>query len=347
MLLRNPALRSAVERALNPDDPISQIQSTRTVPRRDFIDRHGVRHPLDPALRSRLKPSWRTMVDPVAAQVPPTDEALAERSRTAAASVAEANTLVATVTGSPLGGRVLEVGCYDGAAAFQLARLGASVVASDLARYYVIQRPGEPTADDVELQQERLTDLRERVRVIAGASIDSVDFVEDDVTASALPAGTFDGIISFEVLEHVASPEATFSAIHRLLKPGGVAFHDYNPFFSLIGGHSLCTLDFEWGHARLDAADFERYLIEIRPSEVGPALRFFRECLNRMTLPDLRGAIAGAGLEVLAVIPWFDRSLIPDVSPQALDEIRRNYPTATVEDLLATFVAVVVRKPAE
>ena len=40
----------------------------------------------------------------------------------------------------------------------------------------------------------------------------------------------------------------------RLLRPGGTDYHFYNPFYSLIGGHSISTNDFPKGNARLDAA---------------------------------------------------------------------------------------------
>lgn len=345
LLLRNRRLRSAIQWELEGLGSAPPTPEPDAAASRNFVDRRGVRHPLDPAHRTLLKPAWRTMLDPVAAQAPPSDQRLVDRSRTATASVVEAETLVMSVTGKPLGGRILEIGCYDGAAAFQLARGGATVVASDVARYYVIQRPSEPADGDVVRQQQALAELRERARVIAGARVGAVEFIEDDITASTLAPGTFDAVVSFEVLEHVNSAGATFAAMHRLLKPGGISFHDYNPFFSLIGGHSLCTLDFPWGHVRLDDGDFERYLLEIRPAEVGPALRFFRESLNRVTLADLGAAIEAAGLELLALVPWFDRSLIQRLSAQVLHEVRRNYPSATVEDLLATFVAVVVRKP--
>src|SRR4029079_979735 len=135
---------------------------------------------------------------------------------------------------------------------------------------------------DVDSQQTALAALRERARSAAGTGTGDVTFIEDDITTSALEAASFDVIVSFEVLEHAARPAATFAAIHRLLKPGGVGYHDYNPFFSLIGGHSLCTLDFAWGHARLDHDDFERYLREVRPDAVAQTLRFYDESLNRM-----------------------------------------------------------------
>jgi SAM-dependent methyltransferase len=313
---------------------------------RSFVDRHGVSHPLDDGLRDRLKPQWRTMCDPEVIVRPPTDEVLVGRARKAEQVTAEAATLVATLTGRPLAGRILEVGCYDGAAAYQLSkRVGTTLVASDMARYYVIQRPGNPDESEVEAQQAVLAELRERTRLVAAVPPGRVDFVEDDITDSGLDPGSFDAIVSFEVLEHVQRPGAAFAAMARLLKPGGIVYHDYNPFFSTNGGHSLCTLDFPWGHARLDDPDFERYLREIRPTEVDQALRFYRESLNRLTLAELRTAIAEAGLELAGVIPWSDRTLVPRLTPEVVADVQRTYPLVVAEDLLATFVAVVARRP--
>ena len=313
---------------------------------REFVDRHGVHHPLDATLRDRLKPGWRTMVDPVVAAEPPTDSVLRDRATKAAKTIAEASTLVAVTAGVPLEGRILEVGCYDGASAFQLAlRTGTSVVASDLARYYVVQRPGATVDPDLSEQQELLARIRERAAIAAGVAPGVVGFVEDDISRSSLEAASFDAILSFEMLEHVQRPAAAFAEMARLVRPGGIVYHDYNPFFSSKGGHSLCTLAFPWGHARLDAADFERYLRELRPTEVDQALRFYHESLNRMTLADLRAAVAGAGLELLALVSWFERGLVASLDPSVLPDVQRLYPTAVVDDLLATFVAVVARRP--
>jgi hypothetical protein len=131
----------------------------------------------------------------------------------------------------------------------------------------------------------------------------------------------------------------------RLLRPGGLMYHDYNPFFSSIGGHSLATLDFPWGHARLDPSDVERYLREMRPAEAEQGLRFYRENLNRMSLAGLREAIAAAGLEIVVIEPWHDRRLVRQATAAILAEVRRTYPTVTLDDLLATFVSVVARRP--
>ena len=64
-----------------------------------------------------------------------------------------------------------------------------------------------------------------------------------------------------------------------------------------------------------------------------------------MTLADLRAAVAGAGLELLALVPWFERGLVASLDPSVLPDVQRLYPTAVVDDLLATFVAVVARRP--
>jgi SAM-dependent methyltransferase len=344
--LRIPPVRRAVKAELAASSRPAQVRSQPPELPAVFVDANGVEHPLDPTLRDRLKPSWRVMCDPVAVVAPPSDDELRRRARKAATSVTEMERALGVVAGASLTGRVLEIGCYDGAVAFEMARRpGTQVVASDLARYYVIQRPGQPDDAAVGAQQGTLARLRERAREVAGAAPGAVEFIEDDITASSLEPVSFDLITSFEVLEHVRQPPAAFASMARLLRPGGLLYHDFNPFFSTNGGHSLVTLDLPWGHARLAAPDVERYLREIRPGEVDQALRFYRESLNRMTLADLRAAVAGANLELLALVPWFDRALLPAVPPQALEEVRLNYPTATIDDLLGTFVTVIARRP--
>jgi SAM-dependent methyltransferase len=313
-----------------------------------FTDRYGVAHRLDPTLRDRLKPNWRIMSDPATASAPPSDAGLRDRLRKASKTATELERILGATMGSSVSGRILEIGCYDGSTAFELSRRpGTSVVASDLARYYVVQRPGQLEAEAIAAEEDVLGRLRERVRVLADRPPASVTFVEDDITTSTLEPGSFDLIVSFEVLEHLQRPDDAFAAMARTLRPGGVMYHDYNPFFSSIGGHSLATLDVVWGHVRLDGADVERYLAEIRPTEAEHASRFYRESLNRMTLADLRVAIAKSGLELVALLPWYQRRLLDDASPELLAEVRRHYPAVTIEDLLATFVVVVARKPPE
>jgi SAM-dependent methyltransferase len=336
-------IRRLVESELGRATTTAAAPPARPLP--TFTDRHGIEHHLDPGHRDKLKPNWRAMCDPVEAAAPPTDQTLRDRLRKAAKSVAEVQRVLALTAGAEVTGRILEIGCYDGSAAYELSRMpGTSVVASDLARYYVVQRPGEPEEAAIAAEEGSLARLRERVRVISDRPAGSVTFIEDDITVSRLEPDSFDLILSFEVLEHLQRPLDAFAAIARLLRPGGLVYHDYNPFISVNGGHSLVTLDLPWGHARFDPDDVARYLHEIRPNEAEQALRFYRDSLNRMTLADLRVAIAAADLDPLAIIPWYQRSLLADATPQVLSEVQDTYPTATHDDLLATFVAVVARR---
>ena len=337
-------LRRVIKGELDRADRAAEPAAPTAIP--PFRDRHGTVHPLDPTLRDRLKPNWRTMCDPATAAAQPTDDVLRWRVRKAAKSVIELERVLALTADVSPTGRILEIGCYDGSAAFELSRRpGTTVVGSDLARYYVAQRPGQPEAEAVAAEEANLASMRERARRVADVAVGRVEFVEDDITASTLEPASIDLIVSFEVLEHVARPPDAFAAMARLLRPGGLMYHDYNPFFSSIGGHSLVTLDMPWGHARLDDGDVGRYLAEVRPTEADQALRFFQDSLNRMTLADLRADIDAAGLELLAVIPWYQRALLPTATPQVLAEVRRNHPSATLDDLLATFVVVVARRP--
>lgn len=328
--------------------PAAETAASATPPdERRFVDRSGAVHVLDPGLRDRLKPAWRSMVDPEQALAPPTDAALRDRAKKAVTTVAEANAVLAAMTGRTLTGRILEVGCYDGSTAFAIAAdPRADVVGSDLARYYVVQRPGDPPTDEaVAAQQATLAELRERARRVAGVQAGRVSFVEDDITHTALESGTFDAIVSFEVLEHLLDPPSAFAAMAALLKPGGIVYHDYNPFFAINGGHSLVTLDVPWGHARLDDGDIARYLRDIRPSEADLALRFYRESLNRMSRADLTAAIDGAGLETVAIMPWTQRTLATQLTASIVSDVQRTYPSVAPEELLGTFVSIVARKP--
>ena len=312
-----------------------------------FTDRHGSAHPLDPELRTRLKPGWRTMLDPAALARVPDEAAMRRRAAGSAKVVATMQAVVESTTGRLPRGRIVEIGCYDGSATFELARVpGNVVVGTDLAHYYVVQSPGQPAETAIADRQAWLHELRERARSVAEFPPDAVTFLEDDVTASALAPNSCDCIVSFEVLEHVTDPAGALAAMTRLLRPGGLMYHDYNPFFSAIGGHSLCTLDFDWGHARLDDADFERYVREIRPDEADQALRFYRQSLNRMTLRDVREHVAAADLELLALVPWNERSRAERLTPEILREVRAVYPGVELEDLTGTFVTLVARRPA-
>ena len=255
---------------------------------------------------------------------------------------------MARLHGIPLlGSKVLEVGCFDGVRSSALREAGAGhVTGSDIAAYYILQQvDGEISEEAKRAQNDRLAGLRQLYAEAQGGG-DGLDFIEDSITESKLNSASFDLICSWEVLEHVTDPAAMFKQLHRLLKPGGMSVHEYNPFFCMEGGHSLCTLDIPWGHARLDDADVQRYLKRFRPDEIDIATRFFRHNLNRMTFSDLNRYSLEAGLQVLAIIPMPQRHYLRSLTPEIISQARALYPTLTTNDLISPVVWVVLRRPA-
>ncbi len=71
----------------------------------------------------------------------------------------------------------------------------------------------------VEVDPKLAGDLRERMRG------HNVTVMQEDATATSLPAGAFDAAVSFTMLHHVPSPvlqDRLLAEAFRLLKPGGV-----------------------------------------------------------------------------------------------------------------------------
>ncbi len=309
----------------------------------EFADSRGHAFVLRSGVRDHVNPGWHSMCDPT-----PATETLAQRESKARArgslsDVRRFANLLRPYSGGLEDKTVLEIECYDGAHAFALAKAGTDrVVASDVSAYYVQQSIATTDADE---QSDRLVRLRTQLAASFNASTNAVEFVQDDITASSLPSEMFDVICSWEVLEHVADPAATFSEMSRLLKPGGISIHDYNPFFCLSGGHSLCGLDFVWGHVRLNPEDFARYVRQFRPAEAEAAINFFEYNLNRMTLLMLRDLCTRAGLQELSIIPAPKQGHATLVTSTIMEQCRAVHPTVTLLDLITPRVVAIHRKP--
>ena len=131
----------------------------------------------------------------------------------------------------------------------------------------------------------------------------------------------------------------------RILKPGGYTFHEYNPLLSFNGGHSLCTLDFMWGHVRLSSTDFQRYLKQFRPFEYDIAMRFYRENLNRMTVNQLKQYIKIAGFERIMLFPNIYIENYFELNEEIFVECKNNYPSLELIDLVSPALYIGLKKP--
>jgi ubiquinone/menaquinone biosynthesis C-methylase UbiE/uncharacterized protein YbaR (Trm112 family) len=112
----------------------------------------------------------------------------------------------------PPGGRVLELGCGTGQLSLFLATADRMVIGADLARA------------SLELGSEAAKRF----------GVEGVLFVEMDLHRPGVQAEAFDVVVCSGVLHHTPDPRNAFSAVARLVKPGGyLVLGLYNAFARL------------------------------------------------------------------------------------------------------------------
>ena len=304
-----------------------------------FVDQHGNTHPLLTGFRDFCVARWQGMF---VKAVPQVGKDAVDNARYEVGKIVE----WLSVHGFSVAGKdALEIGCHGGAHAYAMAEAGCkSVVGGDVVEYGVRERAGENRTDrSVEDQHGFLLELRRQTGELFTGH--DVQFEFADATQMTFD-NDFDLIFSIETLEHIVPPAPALEKMFEALRPGGVCFHAYHPFFCFTRGHSLCTLDFPYGHVLLDASDFASYVDARRPEESEPAQAFFNDSLNRMTIADLKQNCEQAGFEILALMPNPKWGRMRWINDQVVRLARTRYPTLQILDLLAERVIVLLRKPA-
>jgi len=105
------------------------------------------------------------------------------------------------------GDRVLDMGCGAGRHAFELYRRGADVVALD---------EDAAALDEVAALFAAMADAGQ---VAAGGAATTV---VGDALALPFPDGSFDSVVSAEVLEHLPVAEPAIAELARVVRPGGL-----------------------------------------------------------------------------------------------------------------------------
>jgi SAM-dependent methyltransferase len=307
-----------------------------------FKDSFGHEIVLRQGIRELIRPHWREIYS----RPPLEKEWYRKKMRENAMIDTEKILSVLATRGLSIQGkRVLEIGANKGAASYAYSERGAAhVTGSDYSGYQVdadaLEGGDLATPDSVNSFYSDFREILKQRYAVKG----EVVFADDDICNTSLPKQSFDLMFSSQVLEHLSEPQKAFDGMYSLLKPGGYMVHEYNPFFSLNGGHSLCTLDMLWGHVRLNESDLEKYLLEFRPDEAERALAFFTKGINRMTLGDIRSHLEVAGFDDISIIPLPKEQHMRMVTAEIFAQARNLYPKLELMDLCSPRVFLIARR---
>lgn len=229
----------------------------------------------------------------------------------------------------PVGSSIMEIGFISGGESIvAFERMGFN--GSGIDYFYDGAFDGNHRYREV----QRLTDTQ--VRFVAGDLTKKTSFEDEE----------FHLVYSHQVLEHIRDLEAAFGEMKRILKPGGVMYHQYDPYFHPLGGHSFGTLDFPWGHVRLGEDDFARYIETLRPFEAPHAVSWCAGSLNRInTIQRVQQKLVETGF----AIKLFRTETTPFLTEMPLDEhvvrdcLERN-PHLSLADLLTSKIVVIAQK---
>ena len=295
-------------------------------------------------LREKLKPNWREMLNPVKSRrLVPIPYAQSE-------CLSKAEERLSKLGESLVGKDILEIGCGYGNHAYLMAKYeGTKVHGIDVDEYTVNQSVDLNmwNPKDLELAHNNVVNIRKECSALFPDKVSKkVTFDTCRIEDYATP-NPHDVIFSFDVLEHLLDLRLAFNQMANSLKKGGIAYHEFNPFFSLTGGHTLCMLDFHYGHCLLSEEDFKRYIQEFRPDEEKIALNFYKKCLNRATLFDIKNYAKEFGFEILHLdgVNFFqapERAVRKELETTILPYVK--YPNVTVDDLLWDFTYLIMRK---
>ncbi len=170
--------------------------------------------------------------------------------------------------------------------------------------------------------------------------------VGDITRETPVTAGSLSLVYSLSVLEHISDLPAAFREMARLVRPGGLMVHRYDPYFHVRGGHSAGVLDSPWAHMRLSPEDVETYIRAQRPHEAEAVIPWIRGALNRRhTFAHVAGALAAAGFSLIKVEKTpVDRAYGFFPERETVHDCLRINPGIAPDDLLASAVTIVARK---
>jgi SAM-dependent methyltransferase len=334
---RNKLIQSIFEQPINLDN--FSIKGS-------FVDSKGNTHSLYEGFRTKIKPGWERIFEQDGKTFNKSPERIRNIVQNGRIAVERIEPVIDLYTSGIKNIRILEIGCSAGGTSFAFAEKGAAeVIGTEFSEYKIESLDsGKSSQSNLKEVTNNLSELRELVRKHF-KNTDKTSFIDDDICDSRLNRNYFDLICSWDVLEHLHNPLPAFHNMYQLLKEGGIAIHEYNPFFALNGGHSACTIDFPWGHVILNKEDFVKFNKEKQPEREDTSLSFYLNGINRMTIKDLKDYCKQAKLEILSLIEFPKEQHLRMIDKNILELAISNYSSLELSDLITPKIIAILRKP--
>lgn len=170
--------------------------------------------------------------------------------------------------------RILDIGCGQGGVSFTLSD-GNEVVGLDISLERMAWRP-------------RL-DRPPLILLASGLAVPCCD-------------NSFDVVILSDVMEHVNEPSLMLYEVNRVLRPGGIAFFSFTPYYGPRGGHVWNYVPLPYIHFVLPDSVAKRLIKgmgDLGPLATSARLLTQYESLNRLRISEFLDYCSASNLGLL------------------------------------------------
>jgi SAM-dependent methyltransferase len=168
--------------------------------------------------------------------------------------------------------------------------------------------------------------VNERLRVLRANALSLSEVFEPN---------SFDVIYGLSIVEHIPSPKVFLSEVHKVLRPGGVAYFEGNPLWSSPRGHHLWVAT--WG-GLYEGKATANYLFSEFPNtkSTNPLPDWSHLLMTQDQMREHLAALAIPGSDIECIIDWV--YLSDQINRISMSEIAESYSSSKLVMLEANTV---------